>query len=200
MLDISRCTLCSAELPFDPRPILALHSQSRLLIVGQAPGLKAHETNKPWNDASGARLRSWLCIDEDTFYYPRHVALLPMGFCFPGYKNNADAPPMKVCAQTWHNKVLSRINPLCTVIVGRFAQRYYANESSTLTQAIKEQPLRHRNTWVMPHPSGRNNRWLAKNSWFTSEVLPDIQRAVAQSLLVVGEEANECVKRHRLSK
>jgi len=185
---IDACTLCTDILPYPPKPIVNIGRNSQILIIGQAPGLIAHETNQPWNDKSGDRLRQWLCIDRDTFYNTHYLSLIPMGFCFPGYKNKADAPPTKACAPQWHAQVRAQVNPTCTLLVGRYAQQYYAGTEPTLTQAIKSQPLKSDNTWVLPHPSGRNNRWLTKNPWFESSILPLIQEAV--SLAISGKKTN----------
>lgn len=175
---IHQCTLCRAHLPFEPKPVVALAATARILIIGQAPGIKAHESAKPFNDASGDRLRSWLGITEDQFYNTSNVALMPMGFCFPGYKNGADAPPRKECAPAWHSKILEIIQPNVCILVGRYAQQYYMPQFKNLTEAVKQQSLTGK-FWVLPHPSGRNNRWLTQNPWFEKQVLPALKAQIA---------------------
>lgn len=183
--EIHNCKLCQQYLPFESKPIISLGKSCKLLIIGQAPGKIAHETNMPWNDKSGERLRRWLCIDSDTFYDQKQVSLLPMGFCFPGYKRGADAPPRKECAPFWHEKVLQQLSHSCTLLVGRYAQQYYLPKLRTLSEAVQQQPFTDKNIWCLPHPSGRNNRWLAKSPWFEQDKLPQIQRAVRDSLKLV---------------
>lgn len=180
---IRHCQICQRELPFPPNPVFSVALEAQIALIGQAPGLKAHESSTPWNDASGERLRIWMGIDKCTFYNENNLAILPMGFCFPGYKNGADAPPRKECAPAWHSALLNFIRPTLTILVGRYAQQYYLPKYKTLTQAVKEQneAMNDNNgntTMVLPHPSGRNNRWLAKNSWFEQKVLPQLKANV----------------------
>lgn len=177
--NIKACNLCSDTLPYPPRPIFSLHNKSKILIIGQAPGLKAHKNAKPFDDLSGERLRHWMGISAELFYQPENVAILPMGLCFPGLINGADAPPIKRCAPTWHPSVLAHLKPVLTLYVGRYAQQYYVKEYKTLTEAVKHNKL---NEYVLPHPSGRNNRWLAKNPWFENNVVPRLQQRVAEAL------------------
>lgn len=175
------CRLCEFALPHTPRPVLAASEHADIVIIGQAPGLIAHNTNTPWNDKSGDRLRHWLGIEHNTFYNPQRIALIPMGFCFPGYKNGADAPPRKECAPTWHNTLLSRINPQLTILVGRYAQQYYCKQYKTLTEAVKNQPVSG-TLAVLPHPSGRNNRWLGRHPWFEASILPALRAQITHIL------------------
>lgn len=176
---IRACSLCSDVLPYPPRPVFSLHNKSKILIIGQAPGLKAHESAKPFDDLSGNRLRHWMGISAELFYQAHNVAILPMGLCFPGYINGADAPPIKRCAPTWHPSVLSHIKPALTLYIGRYAQQYYAKEYKTLTEAVKNNKT---SEYVLPHPSGRNNRWLAKNPWFETEIVPRLRQSVSNAL------------------
>lgn len=179
---VYQCQLCSEHLPYDPRPIVSLSSIAQIVVIGQAPGLIAHDTNKAWNDNSGVRLRQWLGIDENTFYDKSYLSLMPMGFCFPGYKNNADAPPRKECAPQWHDKLLEYMHPKLTILVGRYAQHYYLPHYPNLTAAVQEQNSDKHNVWVLPHPSGRNNRWLGRNPWFEEVTLPALKARVKQWL------------------
>ncbi|NMH61472.1 uracil-DNA glycosylase family protein [Alteromonas ponticola] len=177
-----QCTVCEAELPQPPRPIFSASETAKIVIVGQAPGIKAHDSSTPWNDASGDRLREWTGLDRNLFYDVRHVALIPMGFCFPGYKNGADAPPRKECAPIWHAQLLSRIAPKLIILAGRYAQNYYLPQYRTLTEAVAQHNQTHSNIMVVPHPSGRNNRWLTRNPWFAETVLPRLKAVVAETL------------------
>ena len=181
MKRVRQCTLCEHALPHSPQPVLAASEHASIVIIGQAPGLVAHKTQTPWNDKSGDRLRNWLGIDRDTFYNTQRIALIPMGFCFPGYKNGADAPPRKECAPTWHDTLLSRINPQLTILVGRYAQQYYAKKFKTLTEAVNNQSSCASQA-VLPHPSGRNNRWLSRNPWFENTTLPALQTRISHIL------------------
>lgn len=175
---IKHCQICQHALPYPPNPIFSAAQEARIVLIGQAPGLKAHESSIPWNDASGERLREWMGIDNRTFYNEKLLAILPMGFCFPGYKNKADAPPRKECAPTWHKALLSFIRPTLTLLVGRYAQQYYLPQYKTLTQAVKENSAG--STMVLPHPSGRNNRWLTQHPWFNERVLPQLKENIKQ--------------------
>lgn len=178
MQEVRQCRLCEEHLPYKPNPVLAASARSQLVIIGQAPGIKAHESSTPWNDASGMRLRDWLGIDRDTFYDSKYVSLIPMGFCFPGYLRGADAPPRKECAPTWHKRLLSEISTKLTVLVGRYAQHYYLPEYKTLTEAVKQHNTPDRNIMVLPHPSGRNNRWLRQNPWFDEITLMQLKQKI----------------------
>lgn len=178
MQEIRQCRLCEAHLPYVPNPVLAASAQSDLVLIGQAPGIKAHQSSTPWNDASGSRLRDWLGISADTFYDPQYVSLVPMGFCFPGYVRGADAPPRKECAPTWHKRLLSGISPQLTILIGRYAQQYYLPGYKTLTEAVKKQNNPEASLIVLPHPSGRNNRWLRQNPWFEEITLPLLKTKV----------------------
>ncbi len=173
------CTLCTGVLPHSPRPIFSLDNKSKILTIGQAPGKKAHDSGIPFDDASGDRLRHWLGVSSETFYDEAKIGILPMGLCFPGYVNGADAPPRKECAPKWHSLLLQQIKPEFTIYVGRYAQQHYLPEYKTLTEAVKHSTSTH---CVLPHPSGRNNRWLAKHPWFEQEALPELRARVASIL------------------
>lgn len=179
---VRQCTLCAAALPQPPRPVLAAGEHSPIVVIGQAPGMLAHDSATPWNDRSGDRLRQWMGIDKNTFYDTFYLSLIPMGFCFPGYKNGADAPPRRECAPAWHHLLLQRIQPKLTVLVGRYAQQYYRPDYATLTAAVQEEAALDTAYLVLPHPSGRNNRWLKRNPWFEEQVVPHLQHKV-QALL-----------------
>ena len=180
--NIHQCKQCEGCIPFPPRPILQVATTARILIIGQAPGAAAHHANKPWLDKSGDRLRDWLGVSADIFYNPRIFAVIPMGFCFPGYKNKADAPPRKECAPLWHKALIGALNPTITLLVGRYAQQYYLPKFSSLTEAVRQTSYNNNTPYVLPHPSGRNNVWLKKNPWFQASVLPIIKTAVANNI------------------
>ncbi|MCW8109616.1 uracil-DNA glycosylase family protein [Alteromonas ponticola] len=179
---VRQCTVCQANLPQPPRPVFAASETAKIVIIGQAPGIKAHDSTTPWNDASGDRLRDWTGIDRTTFYDVKRVALIPMGFCFPGYKNGADAPPRKECAPIWHHQLISRIAPELIILAGRYAQQYYLPTYRTLTEAVAQHNLMQSTKIVLPHPSGRNNRWLTRNPWFAEDILPRLKAQVARIL------------------
>lgn len=183
--EIKNCTICKPNLPFEPRPVVQLDPLARILIAAQAPGKRVHDTGIPFNDASGIRLREWLGIEQSVFYDKKKVAILPMGFCYPGRGKSGDLPPRKECAKTWHKLVSGHLrNVQLTLFIGRFAQRYYfpQSKSSTLTQTI----MRWRSFWPdvipLPHPSPRNIIWFKRNPWYEKEVLPVLQQRVAEVL------------------
>lgn len=178
---IRACTLCVDELPNDPKPIFVFNPSASLNIIGQAPGKLAHDSGIAWNDPSGERLRTWLGICSDTFYAATNI--LPMSFCFPGYKNNADAPPLKRCAPTWHRQFLDASTATLTVYIGRYAQQHYLPEYKNLTDAVADwQTLLPSQRIVLPHPSGRNNRWLTKHLWFERDVLPKLRKCTTDAI------------------
>lgn len=182
--DIRACELCAGNLPFPPRPVLQINATARILIIGQAPGIKAHDSTMPWNDASGDKLRSWLGVTREQFY-SAYFTHLPMAFCFPGYKNGADAPPPKICATTWHSKVQNLLQPALTLYIGRYSQQYYLPQFKTLTQAVEATTQQPNAFYALPHPSGRNNRWQTRNPWFESHALPVLRQSVAEAMLVL---------------
>ena len=181
VVNARNCRLCAPFLPHEPNPIFNTAPSAKILIVGQAPGLKAHQRDTAFDDPSGDRLRDWMSISKETFYTPHLVSVMPMAFCFPGYKNGADAPPRKECAPAWHKQFLSFLQPKVTLYVGRYAQQYYLPQFRTLTEAVQKPSESH---FVLPHPSGRNNRWLAKNPWFELDILPDLKRTIVSVLSV----------------
>lgn len=174
--EIRACTLCSDVLPLPPRPILQFGRSSSLLIVGQAPGFAAHESGRPWNDASGERLRQWIEITHDHFYDPARVAIVPMGFCYPGRGKNGDLPPRPECSIRWMDTILSELkNIQMTVIIGSYAASYFCGKDDLSTH-IMEHAFNLSSMIVLPHPSPRNNIWLAKNPWFVRDCLPAIRK------------------------
>ena len=183
--DVHRCTLCANELPLTPNPVLQVSTTARVLIVGQAPGIRVHETGLPFNDPSGDRLRDWLGVTRDEFYDSRKFALLPMAFCYPGTGNSGDLPPPKRCADTWRQRLLSELADVrFTLLCGRYAINWHLPDtrSQSLTAIVKEANERITHIVATPHPSGRNNGWFAKNPWFDAEIVPKIQKQVQLAL------------------
>jgi uracil-DNA glycosylase len=188
---IKACRICleapkGRPLPHEPRPVFQVSSTARLLIVGQAPGTRVHASGRPFTDPSGVRLRQWLGIDETLFYDERHVAIVPMGFCFPGQNaQGADLPPRPECAPAWRAKLLSHLEAVRLVIcLGRPAQHWHlgALAGNDLTETVRNWrrglALRPK-TLALPHPSWRNNAWLKKNTWFAEELLPVLREEVS---------------------
>ncbi|WP_436792869.1 uracil-DNA glycosylase family protein [Actinospongicola halichondriae] len=182
------CTLCAEHLEHGTRPVFQVGANARIVIIGQAPGRRVHESGIPWADPSGDRLRTWLGMDTQTFYNQDHVALLPMGFCYPGTGSSGDNPPRPECAPTWHPRILDLLpeNRL-TVLIGAYAQaRYLPDRSSTLTETVRNWQ-QHLPVFVLPHPSPRNQRWLRANPWFETDVLPALRSSVAIQLDALRE-------------
>lgn len=178
------CRLCDASLPKGPRPVIQASSSARLLIIGQAPGTKVHETGIPWNDASGMRLRDWMAIAPHTFYDETRIAIMPMGFCYPG-RNPAggDAPPRPECAPKWHAQFLEHMPHVeLTLLIGQYAQRAYLGELARKT--VRDNVLCYKEHLQLgflslPHPSWRTQAWQQKNPWFTESVIPLLRENIA---------------------
>jgi uracil-DNA glycosylase len=175
------CRACAAHL--EPRPILRLHAKARILIVGQAPGVRAHETRTPWNDASGDRLRLWLGLDRETFYDETRIAIMPMGFCYPGRApDGGDLPPRPECAPLWHRRLGALLTGIeMTLLVGGYAHAFYLGPRREASMGATVRAWRRFHPFVpLPHPSWRNNAWLARNEWFAAELLPALRRRVSE--------------------
>ena len=187
LTEIRACRTCAAQLPNPPRPIVRASTGARLLIIGQAPGRKVQETGIPWDDPSGNRLRGWLQLTPEIFYDEQRVALMPMGFCYPGRGVSGDLPPRPECAPLWHPRLLAAMPGVrLTLLIGAYAQARYlgdaaANAGLTETVLAWRQHLS-RNLFVLPHPSPRNQSWLKRNPWFEREALPTLQARVAAAL------------------
>ena len=181
---VHACTLCAEHLPLGPRPILQVHSSARILIVGQAPGRKVHETGIPFNDASGERLRAWLGITREVFYDPAKVAILPMGFCFPGTGKSGDLPPRTECAPAWREALLVKLKKLrLTLVIGQYAMSYHLPDAGvTLTEVVQNWQAHGPSIVPLPHPSPRNNLWLKRNPWFEQELVPALKMRVISAL------------------
>jgi uracil-DNA glycosylase len=179
--DIRACRICEAQLPLGPRPVLAASAQARLLIVSQAPGARVHATGIPWNDASGRRLRDWLQLDEATFYDESRVAIVPMGFCYPGRAGSGDAPPRLECRATWHPRLLPLLrNVELTLSIGQYAQAYClgARRKPSLSETVRAWREYLPTQLPLPHPSPRNVGWFKANPWFEAEVVPVLRERV----------------------
>lgn len=174
--EIKACDICIGSIPFSPKPILQFGTNAETLIVGQAPGIRAHETEKPWNDASGMRLREWLNISAEDFYNPRKFAIVPMGFCYPGKGKTGDLPPRKECSVRWMDSILCDLTQLKRIVlVGSYSANYFLG-LGPLTDKIQEHATSISPFIVLPHPSPRNNIWLSKNLWFEREYLENIRQ------------------------
>jgi uracil-DNA glycosylase len=194
---IRKCRLCrdirgAGRLPHDPRPVLRVSRTARLLIASQAPGIRVHETGLPFNDPSGERLRHWMGIDRDSFYDEAKIAIVPMGFCFPGYNElKADLPPRRECRATWHDQLFEHLPQIETILaIGRYAQDYhFARLGRALPKGAGVDEIVRRwrefegerpRVFALPHPSWRNSGWLKRNPWFEAETLPVIRAEVAR--------------------
>lgn len=178
---VRACTVCG-DLPLGPRPVLQVARSARLLIVGQAPGRKVHETGVPWNDASGERLRHWMGIDRSAFYDKECVAIVPIGLCYPGSApGGGDKPPRRECAPLWHARLLEHLGDIrLTLLVGSYAQRYYLRSAgkATMTETVRSFRRYAPQFMPLPHPSWRSTVWMRQNPWFEARVLPELRRTV----------------------
>ncbi|ELY5145498.1 uracil-DNA glycosylase family protein [Vibrio vulnificus] len=181
---IRDCQVCASALPLGANPVVQAHSEAKILIIGQAPGTKVHHTSIPWNDASGNRLRAWLDIEKQTFYDPKQIAIMPMGFCYPGRGQSGDLPPRKECAPLWHEALLKHLpNIELTLLIGQYAQnRYLSNKPKTLTETVQNWQAWLPDYLPLPHPSPRNTLWLRKNPWFEEQTVPYLRQQVHQLL------------------
>ncbi len=185
LTEIRACRLCEAHLPLGPRPVLRAAISAKLLVVGQAPGTRVHESGVPWNDSSGIRLRHWLGIDREHFYDEQQIAIVPMGFCYPGSGSAGDLPPRPECSATWHPRLLPLLpNIQLTLLIGHYAQAYFLQDrrQKTLTDTVRQWQSYLPRFLPLPHPSPRNQLWLKNNPWFETELVP-VLRGEVRSLL-----------------
>ena len=183
---IKQCTICVDNLPLGPNPVVTAHPESKIVIIGQAPGLKVHNSGIPWDDASGKRLRSWLNVTEEQFYDTKNFAILPMGFCYPGKGKSGDLPPRKECAPQWHATLFNKMpNTKLVILIGSYAQRYYLKDrvGATLTETVSNFESYLPEFFTIPHPSPRNRFWLSKNQWFEASVVPKLRRYIDEIIL-----------------
>ena len=181
--EIRACRACA--LPHEPRPIIWVHKGARILIAGQAPGRRVHETGIPWTDASGDRLRLWMGLDRDAFYTREHIAVAAMGFCFPGTVKGADLPPRRECAPLWRARLLPLMQKVrLTLLVGAYAQRYHLGKATlgSLGETVRAWRDYPKTIMPLPHPSWRNSAWLKRNPWFEAELLPKLRARVREAL------------------
>ncbi len=186
---VRACTVCAAHLPNPPRPILIASPSARLLIVGQAPGRRVHETGIPWNDPSGDLLREWLGLTREAFYDASRIAIVPTGLCYPGTVNGSDLPPRPECAPLWHPPLRKAMPDIrLTLLVGAYAHAYYLGprRGRTLADTVSAWRDFAPDYLPMPHPSPRNRGWLKQNPWFEAEVLPVLRERVG-TLLSTGD-------------
>lgn len=182
--DARACTLC-ADLPLGPRPVFQISPTAKILIAGQAPGIRVHESGRPFTDPSGDRLREWTGINAEAFYDPSLIAILPMGFCYPGTGKSGDLPPRKECAPAWRDKLLAIApNITLTLAIGQYAQAWHLQGKThkNLTETVKNWREYAPSVFPLPHPSPRNNIWLKKNPWFEETLLSELKNTVKKAL------------------
>ena len=181
---VRECRLCEKSLPLGPRPVLQIDPRATILIAGQAPGRRVHESGKPFDDPSGVRLREWLGVSRETFYDPGKVAILPMGFCYPGSGKSGDLPPRPECAEAWRQLLLSSLRHVeLTLVIGQFAQRWHlASVQKNLTETVRAWRDYGPGIVPLPHPSPRNNIWLKRNPWFSEYLLPSLKIMTQEAL------------------
>ena len=186
---IRACRLCAERFAqthtaHEPRPVAWFKPGARILIAGQAPGARVHESGKPFTDPSGDRLRDWMGVDEATFYDRDQIAIVPMAFCFPGYDaKGSDLPPPKICGQTWHDRVMEMLGVMpLTILVGGHAHKYHLKVKTGVTETVENWEMRAPDVFALPHPSWRNTGWIKKNPWFEIDTLPALRRRVKKVL------------------
>lgn len=182
LAQMAACRVCEGKIP-EPRPVFRLSPTASILVVGQAPGRRVHETGVPWNDPSGDRLRDWMGLDRDAFYDQGRIAILPMGLCYPGTVKGSDLPPRPECGPLWHPRVIERLTSVGLVLlIGAYAQRFYLGDRAKASVTATVAAWRDYGPRFVPlvHPSPRNRGWLAKNPWFEAEVVADLRRRVAE--------------------
>lgn len=183
--DIRACRACAGQLPHEPRPVVWVEAGARILIAGQAPGRRVHESGVPWDDPSGDRLREWMGLDRTGFYDKRNVAVAAMGFCYPGTVDGADLPPRKECAPLWRARLLAHLKQVqLTLLAGGYAHRYHLGRAAkpTLGETVRAWREYAPEVMPLPHPSWRNSAWLKRNPWFEAELLPELRRRVSLAL------------------
>ena len=185
--EVRACQICAGDLPLGPRPIVRGNACAKILIIGQAPGTRVHETGEPWDDKSGERLRNWMNLSSDAFYDENKIAIMPMGFCYPGRASSGgDLPPRPECAPQWHSRIRTQLDQIeLTLLVGSYAQKHYLGKkmAKTMTKTIRLWKDFSPDIIPTPHPSWRTTFWLKKNLWFEDEVLPDLRARVKRLVL-----------------
>jgi uracil-DNA glycosylase len=179
---VRACRVCEPHLPLGCRPILQAASPARILIVGQAPGARVHASGVPWDDPSGERLRAWMGIGREVFYDASRIAIIPMGYCYPGRGRGGDLPPRRECARLWLDLLLARLPRIqLTLLVGLHAQRHFlgGDRQPTLAKTLEHWRDYAPRYLPLPHPSPRNTPWFQRNAWFERELLPTLRARVA---------------------
>lgn len=184
LVEVRACRLCAEALPAGPRPVLQAHPAAGILVAAQAPGRRVHDTGLPFNDPSGDRLREWMGVDRETFYDPLRLAIVPMGFCYPGRGKSGDLPPRLECAPAWRQPILATLpNIKLTLVIGQYALRWHLpGAGRTLTEVVARWREFAPTVLPLPHPSPRNNLWLRRNPWFERETVPYLRQRVAELL------------------
>lgn len=178
---IYQCTICKSHLPLGPRPVVTAHPNSKIVLIGQAPGTKVHQSGIPWDDQSGKKLREWLNVTDDQFYNAENFAIIPMGFCYPGKAKTGDLPPRPECAPQWHDALLENMpNVELIILIGAYAQKYYLKDHAkpTLTETVGEYRSYLPKFFPIPHPSPTNRFWRSKNPWFEQSVVPELSTTI----------------------
>lgn len=180
LVQIRDCKVCEPHLPLGARPVMIASKKSKIVIIGQAPGLKVHYSGKPWDDRSGKLLRDWMGVTDDEFYNPDNIAIVPMGFCYPGRGKGEDLPPRKECAPLWHGKIFSAMDIELTLLIGMYSQKYYLGKEmkSNLTETVKNYEDYLPKYFPMPHPSPRNLMWQRRNPWFVDDNIPHLKQLI----------------------
>lgn len=185
LTEIRACQICKSFLPYAPRPVLSVGPQSKILIIGQAPGIKVQNSGIPWDDQSGNELRRWLGVNKEQFYDPKLFGLLPMGFCYPGKGASGDLPPRPECAPQWHGQLLAKMkNVQLTILIGQYSQKFYLGDKfkSGITENVKSYKEFLPAYLPLVHPSPRNKIWQKKNPWFEREIIPQLRKLVKKAL------------------
>jgi len=172
------CRACEADLPLGPRPVLSAGATARILVVGQAPGLRVHRSGVPWDDPSGDRLRAWMGVDKDVFYDESRIAIIPMGYCYPGRGKGGDMPPRRECATLWLDQLLARLPRIeLTLLIGQYAQRHFlgTRRKRSLTETVKGWEEYAPDYFPLPHPSLRNQPWFQRQPWFERGLVPELR-------------------------
>ncbi len=187
--DIQNCLLCrdrfaKTRTAHSPRPVIWAAKGARVLIAGQAPGAKVHQSGQPFTDQSGERLRQWLGIDSEEFYDKSKIAIVPMAFCFPGYDaHGSDLPPPRICSQTWHEKLIEELEQVqLRILIGGYAHKWHLGVRSNMTETVSAWRDFMPDAFPLPHPSWRNTGWLKKNPWFEADLLPELRRRLREVL------------------
>lgn len=198
LAEIRACRACAGLLPHQPRPVVQASAAARILIVGQAPGSKVHASGIPWDDDSGERLRDWTGLSREDFYDPAKVALVPMGFCYPGKASGGDLPPRKECAPLWHARLLAEMpNVRLTLLVGQYAHKAYLPRElrGSLTEAVRRHAEAPDGLFPLPHPAWRSRIWMQRNPWFEAEVLSVLRRRIRQALEAWAPPRHQRIRR-----